>query len=155
MRELVQLIYVSRATFELDSRQRGIEPAVAQILRRSRVNNRRDGLTGVLCFGDGCFFQCLEGEAEMVDALYARIQHDDRHCEVKQVLRKPIAHVSFSDWSMKYVVIEKALEQFLIDYGHTTFDPYLFDIDTTEALLARLRSTNSTEPPASSTEKTP
>ena len=66
----------------------GIEPNVARILAKSRINNRRDGLVGVLYFGDSCFFQCLEGTESAVDALYARLQSDTRHTDIKLLSHK-------------------------------------------------------------------
>ncbi len=60
MPNLVWIIYISRSTFTPSGVSMAIEPNVARILAKSRVNNRRNGLVGVLYFCDGCFFQCLE-----------------------------------------------------------------------------------------------
>ena len=148
MQNLLQLIYISRATFASLSSKRGIEPQVARILAKSRANNRQSGLAGVLYFGDGCFFQCLEGDAEKVDTLFATLQRDDRHTDVKLIARKPITRYTFSDWSMKYVAIEKAIERLLQERGYASFDPYLFDADMTQALLDILQISDATEPPS-------
>lgn len=142
MSNLLQLIYMSRATFASSPGGRGVDPNVARILAKSRANNRQQGLAGVMVFGDGCFFQCLEGDAATVDALYAKLERDDRHTDMVLISRCEIAHHSFSDWSMKYVTIEKALERFLQEHGHHSFDPYTFDIDTTQALLKLLLITD-------------
>lgn len=56
MQKLVQIIYISRSTFENADAVNKIEPNVVRILAKSRVNNRRNGLVGVLYFGDGAFF---------------------------------------------------------------------------------------------------
>ena len=105
MQRLIQIIYISRSTFISSGLVRGIEPNVARILAKSRINNRRNGLVGVLYFGDGCFFQCLQGEEAAVDALYARLESDSRHKDLKLFSRKQISALSFADWSMKYVPI--------------------------------------------------
>lgn len=62
--DLVQIVYVSRSTFTSMPAAQGIEPSMARILAQSRINNARRGLVGALYFGDGCFFQCLEGRAD-------------------------------------------------------------------------------------------
>ena len=74
MSDLVQIVYVSRSTFTTIPAGLGIEPSVARILAQSRANNARRGLVGALYFGDGCFFQCLEGRAADVDHLYAALR---------------------------------------------------------------------------------
>ena len=73
MSRLIQIIYISRSSFITTTNSTEIEPNVARILAKSRVNNRKNGLVGVLYFGDGCFFQCLEGEETEVDKLYSKL----------------------------------------------------------------------------------
>lgn len=50
------------------------------ILTTSRRNNARDNVSGLLFFNGKRFLQALEGDDAMVDATYARIQRDPRHC---------------------------------------------------------------------------
>lgn len=127
MQRLIQIIYISRSTFTPSGLTMGIEPNVARILAKSRINNRRNGLVGVLYFGDGCFFQCLEGDEAAVDALYARLQSDSRHKDIKLFSRKQISGLSYAEWSMKYVPIEKEMSRLLAKGGYKKFDPYQFD----------------------------
>ena len=61
MSKLVQLIYASRATFAPNLASGGIEKEVGRVLVQSRRNNPKKEIGGVLYYGDGCFFQCLEG----------------------------------------------------------------------------------------------
>ena len=96
MTNLIQLIYISRSTFAPTEISNIIEPNVARILLKSRVNNKKNGLVGVLYFGDGCFFQCLEGEAEAVDQLYETLLKDTRHKDLKVFSRKAIDTLTFS-----------------------------------------------------------
>ena len=44
--------------------------------------------------------QYLEGEAAVVDALYASICRDTRHTNVRLLLRKSITQRDFSRWSL-------------------------------------------------------
>ena len=72
MTDLIRIVYISRATFPITPDSDGIEPNVARILSTSRTNNRKNGLVGMLYYGDGCFFQCLEGETASRQCLYPR-----------------------------------------------------------------------------------
>ena len=124
----------------------GIEPNVARILAKSRINNRRDGLVGVLYFGDSCFFQCLEGTESAVDALYARLQSDTRHTDIKLLSHKRITALSYADWAMKFVPIEKEMNRLLKEGGYKSFDPYQFDEQMIRKTMALLQA--STDPTA-------
>ena len=142
MQNLIQIIYISRSTFESTESVNGIEPNVARILMKSRTNNREKGLVGVLYFGDGCFYQCLEGEAKVVDTLYAKLLEDDRHKDLKILSRKAISALSFSDWAMKYVPLESKMMSLLQLNGYKKFDPYLFNEDMINSVLNLLHKSN-------------
>lgn len=139
MQSLIQIIYISRSTFAPVEAFEGIEPNVARILSKSRANNRKNGLVGVLYFGDGCFFQCLEGEEAAIDALYTKLEQDTRHKDLKLLSRKVVAQRSFADWAMKYVPIDNAMQQLLKMQGHTSFNPYAFDAETTHKVMRLLQ----------------
>ena len=135
MDKLVQIIYISRSTSAPGRPENGVDPVVARILAKSRANNRKNGLVGVLYFGDGCFFQCLEGEEGAIDSLYAKLEQDPRHKDLKIISRKPIAALSFQDWSMKYVPVEQAMTKLLLSKGMASFDPYQFDTALTQRVI--------------------
>jgi hypothetical protein len=73
---------------------------VEDILRQSRRNNRRDGLTGLLVVGGRRFLQVLEGPRELTDAAYVRIKADQRHFALVELSRKRIAERAFAGWEM-------------------------------------------------------
>ncbi len=98
----------------------------------------------MLYFGDGCFFQCLEGAAEAVDTLYEKLLNDTRNKDLKILSRKSIDTLSFSNWSMKYVPLEDEMTKILNFQGLKTFDPYNFNVETTKKALGLLDSTNDT-----------
>lgn len=153
MKRLIQLIYISRSTFTPQGLQMGIESNVARILAKSRINNRRNGLVGVLYFGDGCFFQCLEGEETAVDTLFAKLAADNRHKDIIVFSRKMVSALSFPDWAMKYVPIEKPMTQLLQSRGYKTFDPYKFDAEMIQSVMSLLHA--STDPTAANEAKLP
>jgi hypothetical protein len=69
---LVRLLYCSRA---VDTSPAAIE----SILTQSRQHNAASGITGILCYGDGIFLQCIEGGRMQVSELFGSIQVDPRH----------------------------------------------------------------------------
>jgi hypothetical protein len=144
MPQLTRIIYISRSTFKSVKSSNAIEPNVARILAKSRINNRRNGLVGVLYFGQGCFLQCLEGEQSAVDTLYAKLQLDDRHTDIKLLSRESIDAVSYTDWAMKFVPVEKQMMQLLQEGGYSSFDPYRFDAVMLQKVMHLLRA--STDP---------
>ena len=96
MPSLIHLIYASVATQELGTEQ------LTDLLRQSREANERVGLTGMLLYSDGNFFQVLEGEPEEVDKLYEKLHQDKRHTQLTLIIREPIVSRSFGDWSMGF-----------------------------------------------------
>ncbi|WMS87871.1 BLUF domain-containing protein [Pleionea litopenaei] len=99
--QLIRLTYASTATFKTDIKG-GIESEVARILLQSRRNNSRIAVGGVLHYGDGYFFQCLEGDESAVKSTLQRISQDQRHRDVQILLNVQIQRRLFEDWSMKY-----------------------------------------------------
>ena len=89
-----RIIYISTCRTDPD------RDMVEDILRISRRNNRRDGLTGLLVVGGRRFLQVLEGPGEMTEAAYARIRADKRHFALVQLNRKPITERCFAGWDM-------------------------------------------------------
>jgi hypothetical protein len=99
LKNLSHLIYASSA----DSTMRAAE--LRAILDRARTVNSQLDITGILLHTDGSYFQVLEGDAEAIDALYAKIARDQRHTNVVLIVREPIASRSFSDWSMGFASV--------------------------------------------------
>ena len=60
---MVRLMYASRAAASVDHN------ALVAILKKSRADNPKVGITGALCFSDGIFLQVLEGGRSAVNAL--------------------------------------------------------------------------------------
>jgi hypothetical protein len=125
-RELICLSYCSTATFEVRRGSYGVHPEVNRILIQSRRNNRRLQVGGVLHFGNGQFFQYIEGPADVVDCLYARICRDPRHNDVRRLTRRSIRSRRFHDWSMKFVAVERVVDEVMRRHDLSGFDPYRF-----------------------------
>lgn len=139
MSQLIRLVYASRSTFTRSANHQGLDPGVARILAKSRKNNMQRQIVGGLLFGDGCFLQCLEGEAQAVQALYIKIEADPRHRDVTVLSQRPIAQRSFAAWSMKYVPGEQALSALLRHWGMARFDPYSLSPDRLAAAVSLMQ----------------
>ena len=73
VRSLHNLIYCSLATPNLDPTE------IDQIITTAKRYNPRYGITGLLVYGSGIFFQWLEGPKDNVIGLMKRIGEDSRH----------------------------------------------------------------------------
>ncbi|MEP2280325.1 BLUF domain-containing protein [Maribacter sp.] len=76
---------------------------VDEILLESRDFNNRHDITGCLIYHEGFFIQYLEGNAEVVLALFEKIKIDTRHREVILLSKGNIYSREFDNWSMAYL----------------------------------------------------
>jgi hypothetical protein len=96
MPSLIHCIYTSAGMHSFE------EADLSTLLQAARAKNERLGLTGLLLHTEGTFFQVLEGQAEIVDALFATIELDKRHTQVTKIIREPIPHRVFDEWTMGF-----------------------------------------------------
>lgn len=88
-----QLIYLSQP-FGFD------DAMLSGILVQARRNNARDDITGALICRRDIYLQLVEGPADAIDALFARIAEDDRHQDVARLWDGEVAERMFPDWEM-------------------------------------------------------
>jgi hypothetical protein len=149
MSDLIQLIYASRSNVQASDNPTGVEPAIGRILQQSRRNNKPRDIGGVLCYGDGCFFQCLEGEREAVESLYERLHDDERHRDVTLLKQRDVEQRQFKLWAMKYLSVDEQVRGELKRAGLERFDPFRFDDALIDRMLVVLhQSTESQRTPA-------
>lgn len=98
---LCRLIYVSRAVATIKY------PDLKDILEKSQENNASDGITGILCFGNGMFLQMLEGDRQTVSRTYNRICNDSRHSDSEIVDFSEVESRLFGQWSMRVIQLGK------------------------------------------------
>jgi hypothetical protein len=73
---LCTFVYCSRAAEGVDDAE------VGRIVELAQRSNRAQGITGVLVFGNGVFFQLIEGPAAQIQKLIATLHRDPRHHDV-------------------------------------------------------------------------
>jgi hypothetical protein len=124
------LVYCSRATAGID------DAAVARIIESAQRDNPRQGITGLLVFGSGIFFQWLEGSRERVTTLMARLRNDTRHHSIVQLSdSEDVRERLFPDWDMELVGSDD-IRNVLEDALSTAEDPH--NIRTLQKLLEEL-----------------
>ena len=79
------------------------ESELERLLDDARARNLRTGVTGVLLYHDGSFFQYFEGPPAGVAEVYGRILGSRRHRGVIELMRMPLARRCFADWQMGFV----------------------------------------------------
>ena len=132
---LVRLLYCSRA---VDTSP----PAIESILTQSRQHNAQIGITGILCYGDGIFLQCIEGGRMQVSELYGAIQRDARHKDVALLHYEELFERRFSGWSMGQVNVSKLNQSILLKYSEKPeLDPYAVSGKVSLSLLEDLAAT--------------
>ncbi len=96
MANLVHLIYCSTATRSFSNAD------LLELLQTARDRNRELGVTGMLLYENGGFFQVIEGEPATIDELYAMIESDPRHHRLIKIIHEPVARRAFADWTMGF-----------------------------------------------------
>ena len=95
---LYNVVYCSRATAGVDDAE------VERIIATARRCNPEHGITGMLVFGSGIFFQWLEGPRHSVTALMALLRDDPRHENVIELSEvEEVRERLFPDWDMELV----------------------------------------------------
>lgn len=91
-----QLLYRSGQLYEFTAAD------MIRLLQQARAHNASSGVGGMLLLRDGLFMQLLEGPMAAVEALYARIAEDPRHCGVQLIARRERATPLLPDWRMAW-----------------------------------------------------
>ncbi len=92
------LVYCSRASADMDAAE------IAKIIATAKHHNPRFGITGLLVFGSGVFFQWLEGPRDNVTSLMEIISADPRHNSVVVLSQEDeVRDRLFPNWDMELV----------------------------------------------------
>ncbi|MHB8478421.1 MAG: BLUF domain-containing protein [Steroidobacteraceae bacterium] len=100
MKSLISLIYASRSTECFH------EHEIPDLLQQVRLANAKQEITGMLLYICGSFLQVLEGQPEMVDAVFSKILRDPRHTELTLMTRESIPERAFEGWTMMHKTLD-------------------------------------------------
>jgi hypothetical protein len=115
---LIRMLYVSTAVGPTTTAVTGT------ILRSAQAFNVDNGITGVLCQGQGVWLQVLEGPRSEVNALYGRILADKRHKNVQLIAVEDITHRRYGAWAMAHVNLSGVDPVLAQNTSGAAFDPY-------------------------------
>ena len=125
MQDLIQLVYISRVTEALET-ESTIQTVNQQILSEAHAFNQEHEITGILCYGNHCYLQLIEGPKNAVELLYTKIIKDQRHQDIKLMFKEPISMRSFASWYMKYLDDVSVTMPLVRMHGHKHFNPFEF-----------------------------
>ena len=111
------IVYCSQAAQHMD------KEALENIIATARRHNPRFGITGLLVFGSGIFFQWLEGPRDTVTSLFKMISADPRHSDVVLLTKEDeFRERLFPNWDMELVAAED-ISAVLEEAMHEASDP--------------------------------
>lgn len=129
---LFNVVYCSRAAADVNA------DVVDSIIASSQRNNPRWGITGMLVFGEGVFFQWLEGPRPAILRLLEVLRKDTRHEQI--VLLSEVEEARerlFPQWDMELVDAEH-IRDVLADALEDEHAPH--DAAALRALLAEVEA---------------
>ncbi|MEI3868290.1 BLUF domain-containing protein [Microbacterium sp. CCNWLW134] len=127
--DLLSVLYTSTSHEPLDDGQ------LTELLRASRERNAAAGITGLLVYRAGRFFQVIEGPAAEVRTLYDSIAVDPRHHSVRTLVEDRVDERHFAEWTMGFERVPDH-EETVPPGFRSTFD----DLDDVEGAAPTIRA---------------
>ena len=120
--------YISDHAGTLDS----ADENCTAIVRTSKAENPKHGITGVLFFTRNKFLQVIEGEEAELRQLMRNIEADTRHRNVEYLVDTPAERRGFQQWNMDFFKLgphqkfdaqtmkdlSRSFEQYLLPHSH-------------------------------------
>jgi Sensors of blue-light using FAD len=105
---LYMLVYCSRAAQGL------VDADIERILASARRRNAILGITGVLVYGSGVFFQMLEGPRPSIERLMGLLKDDPRHHDIVVLNEmEDMRERLFPSWDMELATTDSIREVLL------------------------------------------
>lgn len=131
---LVRLIYASKISSGFGPKD------IENILESAQNHNVKENVTGMLCFSNEYFLQCLEGSRTAVNNTYQKILNDKRHHNIIMLNYTEIQEREFEKWSMGYVPQSKVTKSLNLKYSGTIdFNPFKMSGCSTHLLMNALK----------------
>jgi len=103
-----------------------MEPSeVVELLDQTEVRNNKLGISGLLIYSEGNFFEVLEGGKELILELYDVIRQDDRHKNIIQIFEKSINGKPFNPENGYFISANTQYKKLNID----NFQQCIQDLD--------------------------
>jgi hypothetical protein len=107
------VVYASSATEKMTNEE------LEALLTKTRANNEKAGLTGLLLYKDGNFMQALESPKDAVTTVLRKIEVDSRHRGILRLIQRDQPAREFSNWSMGFRRLDTESASPLL--GHSDF----------------------------------
>ena len=79
---------------------------LVELLAVARAANAERGVTGLLLYREGCFYQVLEGNEFAVNKTFNDIERDPRHRDVQVLFKGESESREFPDWQMGFLNLD-------------------------------------------------
>ncbi len=99
------IVYVSTVTQEMEHNE------IKDLLENSKEWNNKNGITGLLLYSGGNFFQIIEGEKNLIAELFQDIKSDKRHRDIIQIFGKEIHKEAYDGYDSDYVSEDSDIDQ--------------------------------------------
>jgi len=129
--DLCQLVYISRITSTGLSSPSTLNDISETAVERNQIDN----VTGILCYGNGYFLQCVEGSEQALTNLKNRLLVDDRHKELKILDFSEITERRFASWSLRSITLERWMTKEPELKKLMPFKPYEWDSNEWQKFL--------------------
>ena len=129
--DLCQLVYISRITSTGLSSPSTLNDISETAVERNQIDN----VTGILCYGNGYFLQCVEGSEQALTNLKNRLLVDDRHKELKILDFSEITKRRFAGWSLRSITLERWMTKEPELKKLMPFKPYEWDSNEWQKFL--------------------
>ena len=133
---MYQLVYISRIT----STGLSSPSTLNDISECSLERNRADDITGILCYGNGYFLQCVEGSEQALTNLKNRLLVDERHKELKILDFSEITERRFASWSLRSITLERWMNKDSELKKLMPFKPYAWEANEWQQFLDILQN---------------
>ena len=108
---------------------------IKEIVKQLSVRNSQYGLTGILIYNNGEFYQILEGEEETIQKMRDEIIHDSLHGSVHVIWEGQIQDRGYTNWGLSPSMMgEFGLETIYAEKGS--------NVSTSQRLLETLAKTS-------------
>ncbi len=118
---MYRLLYMSTANFDFSNQE------LEELLEKSRKNNKERNISGLLIVKGRTFIQCLEGDKENVLFVYDKIQKDERHKDLIELIEEDASERYFPNWDMGYKNIKNLTNiesELLKDFDFENLDTF-------------------------------
>jgi hypothetical protein len=79
---------------------------LVELLAVARNANAERGVTGLLLYREGCFYQVLEGNEFAVNKTFNDIERDPRHHAVRVLFKGESESREFAEWQMGFLNLD-------------------------------------------------